>query len=206
VSQPYEAAIFAAINQYRFSAADFPDEIDMTPNARNLMIEDWNRFCATSNGTEDCPFEARHTENAIRLGVVLHGFKHVAIKQEGAGTFHAQMFGHERELDEQTTRNAMQIRDWFNLHQDALRTPQRAAADDDAWHKAQAMMRDRSATTGITPRDLYNGRRVCRNADEAQRLLTQWETEARVESFERKPTEGAGRPTTAYRLAPLGRR
>jgi hypothetical protein len=48
--------------------------------------------------------------------------------------------------------------------------------------------------------------RVCRNADEAQRLLTQWETEGRVESFERKPAEGSGRPTTAYRLAPLGRR
>jgi hypothetical protein len=103
-------------------------------------------------------------------------------------------------------RSALQIRDWFTQHQDALRTPQRAAADDDAWHKTQAMMRDRSATVGITARDLYNGRRVCRNADEAQRLLTQWETEGRVESFERKPAEGAGRPTTAYRLAPLGRR
>jgi hypothetical protein len=108
--------------------------------------------------------------------------------------------------DEQTARNALLIRDWFNRHQDALRAPQRAAADDDAWRKAQTMMRDRSPAVGITTRDLYNGRRVCRNSAEAQRLLTQWLAEGRVVPFERKPPEGAGRPTTAYRLAPLRRR
>ena len=43
-----------------------------------------------------------------------------------------------------TARDALRIRDWFNLHQDALRMSQRAAADDDAWRKAQSMMRDRS--------------------------------------------------------------
>ena len=75
------------------------------------------------------------------------------------------------------SRDALRIRDWFNQHQDALRTPQRAAADDDAWDKAQAMMRDRSPAVGITARDLYNGRRVCSDSETAQRLLTQWETE-----------------------------
>ena len=81
VSQQYEAAIFAALSRYRVSAADDPNEIDMTPKARGLLIEDWNRFCAKSNGTEDCPFEARHTENAIRIAGVLHAFRHVDIKQ-----------------------------------------------------------------------------------------------------------------------------
>ena len=80
VSQPYEAAIFAALSRYRFSAADDPYEIDMVPKARGLLIEDWNRFCAKSNGTEDCPFEARHTENAIRIALVLHTFRHVDIR------------------------------------------------------------------------------------------------------------------------------
>ena len=83
VSQQYEAAIFAALSRYRFGAADDPDEIDMVPKARGLLIEDWNRFCAKSNGTEDCPFEARHTENAIRAALVLHAFRHVDIEQEG---------------------------------------------------------------------------------------------------------------------------
>jgi hypothetical protein len=67
------------------------------------------------------------------------------------------------------------------------------------------MIRDRATNVGITARDLYNGRRVCGDSETAQRLLTQWENEGRIESFERKPAEGAGRPTTAFRLAPLGR-
>jgi hypothetical protein len=206
VSQPYEAGIFQAIHHYRISAANDPEEIDMTPPARRLIIEDWNRFCASSNGTEDYPFEARHTENAIRIALVLHTFRHLEIKQKSEGTFNAQHHAHEHSLDEQTTRDALRIRDWFIQHQENLRRPQRAAADDDAWHKTQAMMRDRSAAIGITPRDLYSGRRICRDADEAQRLLTQWRIEGRVEPFERKPAEGAGRPTIAYRLAPLVRR
>jgi hypothetical protein len=174
VSQPYERRFLRQSINTVFLSVDDSFEIEMTSAARHLFVDDWNRFCASSNRAEDCPFEARHTENAIRIAVVLHAFKHVTIEQESAGTFHAQLFGHERDLDKQTAHQALQIRDWFNLHQDALRTPQRAVADDDAWHKAQAMMRDRSATTGITPRDLYNGRRVCCDADEAQRLLTQW--------------------------------
>jgi hypothetical protein len=177
----------------------------MAPDALDLIIEDWNEFCAKSNGTEDCPFEARHTENAIRIALVLHTFENVDIEQRGKGTFGARMQAYTRTLDRKTVEHALRIRNWFNRHQDALRTPQRAAADDDAWHKAQAMMRDRPAL-GITTRDLYTGRRVCGNADEAHRLLTQWQIEGRVESFPRKPAEGAGRPTTAYRLAPLGRR
>ena len=52
VSQPYEAAIFAALSKYRFFAADKqadkpagepePYVIDLTPKARALLIEDWN--------------------------------------------------------------------------------------------------------------------------------------------------------------------
>jgi hypothetical protein len=205
VSQQYEAAIFVALSRYRFSAADDPDEIDMVPKARGLLIEDWNCFCAKSNGTEDCPFEARHTENAIRIALVFHAFRHVEIEQRSQGIFGAQMQAHNHAVDERSMRDALRIRDWFNRHQDALRTPQRAAAEDDAWHKTQAMLRDRSPDVGIVPRDLYNGRRVCSDSQTAQRLLTQWKTEARIESFERKP-DGAGRPTIAYRLAPLGRR
>ncbi len=205
VSQPYESAIFAAISRYRFSAADDPDEIDMTPAARRLIVADWNRFCKLSNGTEDSPFEARHTENATRLALVLHVYKHVEMKQSSEATYNARMRAHEHPVDEQTARDALAIRDWFTLHQEALRTPQRAAADDDAWTKVEAMLRDRAANHGITTRDLYNGRRVCRDADAAQRLLSLWVSEGKLISFERKPTEGAGRPTTAYRLAKLGR-
>ena len=95
ISQPYEAAIFAAISRYRISAADDGDEIGMTPAAYQLLIEDWNRFCASSNGRNDCPFEARHTESAIRSALVLHAFRHVEIKQKSEGTFNAVHHAHE---------------------------------------------------------------------------------------------------------------
>jgi hypothetical protein len=91
VSQPYEAAIFAALSRYCSTAAENSDEIDMVPSARSLVIEDWNRFCTKTNGTEDCPFEARHTENAIRIGLVLHTFRYVNIEQRSEGTFGAQI-------------------------------------------------------------------------------------------------------------------
>ncbi len=204
VSQPYEAAIFAAIHRYRISAAEDPDEIDMMPAAHRLMREDWNRFCAATNGAHDCPFEARHTENAIRVALVLHAFRHVAITQRSEGTFNAVHHAHEQAVSEETFRDALRIRDWFTQHQENLRKPERAAADEEALLKVQTVMKTRSPAVGITARDLYNGRKVCDNAEAAQKLLEQWKAEGSVEEFQRKP-EGAGRPTTAYRLPPLRR-
>lgn len=199
-AQPYEAAIFAAVNRYHFAPADAPtDEIDAMREAREVMREDWNRFCAAS-GDGDSPFEARHTENAIRLALVLHTFRRVTITQRGAGTYGAAFDAHEHALDVETMRDAVRIRDWFTAHQSALRAPQRVAVDDAAWERAEKLMRDRSPQIGITARDLYTGHRVCRDAANAARLLAQWCAEGRVLSFERKP-EGAGRPTTAYRIA-----
>lgn len=58
----------------------------------------------------------------------------------------------------------------------------------------------RTMRAGITARDLYNGGRVCGDAPTAKRLLAEWQQQGRVIAFERKP-EGAGRPTTAYKLA-----
>ncbi len=232
-AQPYEAAIFKALSEYRalegkisklecalekaegdereellaeWHALTARREIGVTAEASSVFVMDWNRFCAASNGVDDHPFEARHTENAIRIALVLHVFRHVAIEWRSEGTCGARMFGHERRLDAQTARDGLRIRDWFNLHQDALRRPQRAAAGEDAWHKTQAMLRDRSPAVGITARDLYNNRLVCTNRSQAEKFLAQWVREGRVEPFQRKPAEGAGRPTIAYRLAPLGRR
>jgi hypothetical protein len=204
LSQQYEAAIFAALSRYRFSAAEDPDEIEMTAAAYRLLIAAWNGFCASSNGTRDQPFEARHTENAIRIALVLHAFTHVEILQESPGRHHAVHRGHECPLDDQTFRNALQIRNWFTLHQENLRKPQRAAADENDWHKAQTLMRSRDRNVGITPRDLIN-LGIAKSRQEADEYLARWKTEGRIEAFPRTH-EGAGRPTIAYRLAALGRR
>ncbi len=199
-AQPYEAAIFAAVHRYRLSGNEEPDQIEATPEARRVIMEDWNRFCAVAKGGADAPFEARQTENAIRIALVLHAFRHCEThqKEDYEGTYNATMHGHKHSLDAETMRNALRIRDWFTAHQEELRAPERVVAEDSAWEKAEALMR--SLPAGITPRDLYTGHRVCRDAATAERLLAQWEEQGRVVSFERKP-EGAGRPTTAYKLA-----
>lgn len=107
-------------------------------------------------------------------------------------------------MSEETFRGALRIRDWFTLHQENLRKPERAAAAEEALHKVQTMMKTRSPAVGITARDVYNGRKFCDDAEAAQKLLEQWKAEGSVEEFQRKP-EGAGRPTTAYRLPPMSR-
>lgn len=197
-TQPYEAAIFDAVNRYRFHDGE-PPLIRMKRDARRLIVNDWNRFCAVASDGEDSPFEARHTENAIRLALVLHAFQHVRIEKRAPATYGAELFGHDADLAPEQAQAALTIRDWFTLHQKALREPQKVAADDKAWEKTQALIRDRPAEKGVTPRDLYTGNRVCRTALEAERLLAQWGKEGRVVAFERR-SQGAGRPTTAYRL------
>jgi len=197
-SQPYEAAIFAAVNRYRLSANDEPEEIKATPEAQRVCIEDWNRFCDTAKGGIDAPFEARHTENGIRIALVLHTFEHCEMEKSGAATYNCRMWAHEHDLAAETMHKALCIRNWFTEHQEALRAPERVAADDAAWERTEALMRTMPA--GITARDLYKGERVCRDAVTARRLLAEWQEQGRVIPFERKP-EGAGRPTTAYKLA-----
>ncbi len=198
-AQSYEAAIFTAVQRYRISAEDDPDDISITPGARQLVRADWNRFCAAASEGADSPFEARHVENAIRIALVLHAFRHIAIEQRAPGTYGAKMHGHEHPLDEETMRNALTIRDWFSTHQRAFLAPQRVAADDASWEKAEELVKPRAREVGITARDLYIGHRVCRDAASAERLLSEWKEEGRIESFEREH-KGAGRPATAYRL------
>jgi hypothetical protein len=205
ISQPYESAIFAVLNRYRFLTEDDEiSEIDMTSGARKFIYDDWNRFCSKCSDNEDHPFEARHTENAIRIAVVLHTFRCIHQAQESQGTFHSELYAHASNLDGDTMQDALQIRDWFNEHQERLRAPERSAAEDGAWHKVQVMMRERPVT-GITTRDLYNNRKVCATAEQAERLLKQWKSEGRIQSFDRKTTDKGGRPTIAYRLTPLSR-
>lgn len=199
VSQPYESAVFAILERSRFSANDEPDIIDATPEARQVFAADWNRFCAGASDGAESPFDARHTEALIRLALVLHAFRHITIEQCGPGTYGATVHGHEYLLDAQTAHDALAIRDWFNAHQRAFLTPQRVAASDSAWEKAEALMKKAGHHVGVTAKTLYDGGRVCHGAEAAKELLAQWESEGRIESFTREH-KGAGRPATAYRL------
>src|SRR5262249_10988892 len=108
-------------------------------------------------------------------------FRWIHQKQEGPGTFHSEVYAHEQALTEQTMQDALRIRDWFNLHQERLRQPEKAAAEDDVWHKAKAILGDRSSVIGITARDLYKNRGVFANVEDTNRFLSEWVSEGRIE-------------------------
>ncbi len=211
-TQPYEALIFSALAAYRMpSDAELgkPEEpveptlINCTEGASKACVEDDKTACENSAETSD-PFAARHMENAARLAIVLHTAKHAEIRPNPAkpGHYNSMLHGHARDLDEETMRNALQIRDWFSLHQKSLREPERVAAEDSVWEKAQEFMRDHPA--GATARDLYTGKRVFRDAAQASRLLAEWVENKWIVASERKH-EGAGRPAVAYKLAVKGK-
>jgi hypothetical protein len=202
VSQPYEAAIWAVARAYRLSGGEEgePYRIDMEEAARAVYARDYNRTCRAINpeAAEDA-FDARDTENAIRLGLVLHAFRHLDIRHESGGHYTvARVAGHETALEEATARDALEIRDWFRAHQRAFLEPRKVAADDERWTKMKNLLHD--LPNGATLRDLYRGRRIADDKAEAERLVAAWIEEGRLRAEVRKP-DGAGRPTTVYTLA-----
>lgn len=202
VTQPYEAAIWAVTRGYRLESGneEEPHTIEMAENARRAFAKDWNRRCQEVNPeAEEDAFDARDTENAIRLALVLHVFRHLEIRHERGEIYQVEALrGHETEMEEATARDALEIRDWFLAHQRAFLEPRKVAADDDRWNKMKILLHD--LPNGATLRDLYRGRRIADNKADAERLVEIWVEEGRLRSQVRKP-DGPGRPTTVYLIA-----
>jgi hypothetical protein len=199
VSQPYEAAIWAIAKAYRLHDAEEgePHLIDMETAARAIFARDFNRTCRAVNPeAEEDAFDARDTENAIRLGLVLHAFRHLEIRHESGGRYQVEaMRGHETALEEATARDALEIRDWFRAHQRAFLEPRKVAQDDERWNKMKDLLHD--LPNGATLRDLYRGGRIAADKGDAERLVQVWIEEGRLRAEVRKP-DGPGRPTTVY--------
>ena len=202
VTQPYEAAAWAVARAYRLQGDENGDpyKIDMDSAARTIFARDYNRTCQSVNPeAEEDAFDARDTENAIRIALTLHAFRGVEIRHEGGGVYKVEALrGHECPLEEATARDAIEIRDWFRAHQRAFLEPRKVAEDDDRWSKMKILLHD--LPKGATLRDLYRGRRIADDKAEAERLVEIWMEEGRLKSEERKP-DGPGRPTTVYSLA-----
>jgi len=201
-SQPYEAAVWAVARAYRLTDGedDEPHVIGMEDAARAIYARDYNRTCRAINPeAEEDAFDARDTENAIRLGLVLHTFRHLEIRHEGGGRYTvASLAAHETALEESTARDALEIRDWFRGHQRAFLEPRKVAQDDERWNKMKDLLHDLS--NGATLRDLYRGRRIAADKAEAERLVQVWIEEGRLRAEVRKP-DGPGRPKTVYLVA-----
>jgi hypothetical protein len=200
VAQPFEAAIWASINTYRLGPFnDDPAEIGMTPTARLEFIRDWNRMIEKHGGKPD-PFTARHTEQAIRIALVIHLFHHIEIEKRGPGTWGVSeggLTGHTRPLDVRVARAALLVRDWFAEQQAALLAPQKASAEEALWEKVRRKVL--SSPTGITARDLYSGNFATKTAKEAEELLARWVEDGWLEKIEPKGG-GAGRKVARYTL------
>lgn len=202
VSQSYEASIFGALNLYRLAANAAPHEIDMEREARLMFMRDWNAILERASNGPD-PFESRLTEQAIRLSLVLHVFRHIEIEQRGPGTYgvaEGGVIGHERPLREHDAAAGLAVRDWFARRQADFLAARRAAEADQLWERLRRFMLGRPG--GVTARDIYSGRRFAKNKAEAEALLAAWTEDGRLQAI--KPVPGAkGRQPVRYVLSAM---
>jgi len=193
VAADYERAAFAMLNNYRNKALGELQPLDMEPAARAVFAEHWRGFC-DCYAPDSAAFEARHTENAIRLALVLHAWRCITLSEP------ADVFAHERPLSEQTARDAVLLLEWFTIHQKGLLAPHREAARESKWEKVRAISQREKAGGMVAARDLLSSR-VAADTKEAEQLLQWWVTEGRLVKEEPEPTGKGGRPPTArYRL------
>ncbi len=199
VGQPYEAAIFASLREYRLDANADPHLIEMQPEARRAFARDYNNILRQSDFKPD-PFQSRLTEQAIRLALLCHLYEHCEIEKRGPGTFGADLVGHEHPLSLGAAKAGLKVRDWFERRQAEFLGPQREQAKEAGWEKARKLMLTRP--DGITARDIYSGRIIAQNKAEADAMLAGWAEEGRVIAI--VPKAGTpGRKVIRYKLAPV---
>ena len=206
ISQAYEAAMFGALETYRLGDFnDNPPVISVSEAAFDLMVEDRNSIIRSVDGDLD-PFTSRQAEQAVRIALVLHLFNRIVVEQkESPGTYGCRSItGHEEPIPKEVIRAAIMIRDWFREHQAGFLAPQRENVIEVKWDKTRRMLL--TIPSGITARNLYNGRAVAKDRREADELLARWTNEGRLVTFqpERKGGRGAP-PPTHYRLPSLSR-
>jgi len=196
VSSNYRRAAFALLNNYRNKALGELPPIDMEPGAFDLFYEH-SHTTAENQSDDNSVFEARHTENAVRIALVLHAWNCVTLSEP------AEVFAHERPLSEQTARNALRLWEWFTLHQTVLLAPHREAARASKLERIKALCPKKDYE--ISARDLVSAR-VASDAKEATQLLEQWVIEKECVKEEAEPTGKGGKPRSPrYRFPRSGR-
>ena len=184
VAEAYRRAAFAMLNNYRNKSPGDHATIDMEETARAIFAEHWRGFCDAYE-EDRASFDARHTENAIRIALVLHAWECVTLSEP------AEVDAHERPLSEQTARNALRLLEWFTLHQTGLLAPHREAARASKLERVKVLCIKKEYE--ISARDLVAAR-VASDAKEATQLLEQWVTEKECVKEEAEPTGKGGKP------------
>lgn len=194
VAGDYERGAFAMLSNYRNKGLGDIAPLDMEPEARAVFAEHYRGFCERYEA-DSAAFDARHTENAIRIALVLHAWGCVTLSKQGE---RANVFAHERALSEQTARDGLRLLEWFTIHQRGLLAPHRAAARESKWEKVVKCCKAKGPA--ISPGDAV-AYGVAPEAKEAEQLLASWVTEGRLVKEEPEATGKGGRPRAArYRL------
>jgi hypothetical protein len=199
IAQPYEAAIWKALHEYRLDANEEPHLLEMTGEARGAFARDFNKILRAANYLPD-PFQSRLTEQSIRLSLICHLYRHCEITQKGDATYGADMTGHEHPLCAEAAACGLALRDWFARRQAEFLGARREAEKETGWEKARQIMLRRP--DGITARELYSGRVVAANKAEGDSMLAAWAEEGRIVAIQPKQG-GAGRKVVRYKLAPI---
>ena len=188
VAQRYEAAAIAMLDEIHPRQAHELDPVEMTVEAFDIFKARHQTFC--DNFTpESSAFAARHTENAIRIALVLHAWQAVRFAPDGPANCAAAF----EPMTGETARRGLAVAEWFESHQAALLAPMREAAADEKFEKLLALCKRRSENV-ISARDL-TGARIAADTGEADKLLKTWEEEGRVVRVPMEIRPGVRGPT-----------
>ena len=195
VAGKYERAAFSLLNNYRNRGAGECEPIEMTGEAFDLFAADYAGYCERFE-PEFSAFEARHTEQAIRLALVFHAWEHVEFPSGEPAIPSA----HKIPMNGATARAGLKMFAWFAAHQSEMLAPQREAAKAGKFERVVAYCERRNVWV-IASRDLLSAK-IAASAEDAERMLADWETESRIVREHSETSAGSGgRPKGArYRV------
>jgi hypothetical protein len=187
VAGRYERAAFSLLNNYRNRALGEIEPIEMEAGAWDLFADHYRRYCERFD-PDFSAFEARHTENAVRLALVLHTWKNIEFPPGEP----VKVSAHKLPLEEGTARAALRLLDWFAAHQSEMLAPQREALKAGKLDKVRELCTRRNSWI-VSSRDLISYR-LAASAKEAEAMLSEWETQGRIVREHEDGTPGGGRP------------
>ena len=160
-----------------------------------MFASDYAGYCERFE-PEFSAFEARHTEQAIRLALVFHAWEHIAFPSGEPAIPSA----HKIPMNGATARDGLKMFAWFAAHQAEMLAPQREAAKAGKFERVVAYCERRNVWV-IASRDLLSAK-IAASAEDAERMLADWETESRIVREHSETSAGSGgRPKGArYRV------
>jgi hypothetical protein len=187
VAGRYERAAFSLLNNYRNRALGELEPIEMEAGAWDLFADHYRRYCERFD-PDFSAFEARHTENAVRLALVLHAWRNIEFPPGEP----ASVSAHKLPLEMETARAALRLFDWFASHQAEMLAPQREAMKAGKFDKVRELCTRRNSWV-VSSRDLLSSK-LAGSAKEAEAMLAEWETQGRIVREHDEASPGGGRP------------